>query len=67
MKVWKDLLEGLQVSLRGTGRGGAKNAQRRGNIMTRAYCRVLKAAEEARIDVLSHSGRGMGGHVREAG
>jgi hypothetical protein len=40
MTVAKDLLQGI-------GLGGAKNAQRRGNIMTRADGRVLKVADEA--------------------
>jgi predicted TIM-barrel fold metal-dependent hydrolase len=66
MKASKELLEGLQVSLRGIGLGGAKNAQRRGSILARAYCNILKATEEARIDVFSHSGKGRGGHVRKA-
>jgi predicted TIM-barrel fold metal-dependent hydrolase len=66
MEVAKDLFLGLQVSFRGIGLGGAENAQRHGNIRTRAYGRVLKATEEAGVDVLSHSGKGKGGHVREA-
>jgi hypothetical protein len=67
MKVAKDLLHGLQVSVCGIGLGGAKDAQLRGNIRTRTNGRVLKAAEEAGIDVLSHSGKGRGGHVCHAG
>jgi hypothetical protein len=60
MKVSKYLLQVMQVSLHGNGTGGAKNAQRRGSIGTRAEYRVLKAAEEAMVDVLSHSGKGRG-------
>jgi hypothetical protein len=67
MKVAKDLLQGMQVSVRGIGMGGAKDAQLRGNIRTRTDGRVLKAAEEARIDVLRNSGKGRGGHVCHAG
>jgi hypothetical protein len=44
MEVSKCVLRGLQVSLREIGMGGAKDAQRRGNIGTRAYCRVLETA-----------------------
>jgi hypothetical protein len=36
MEVSKDLLDGVHVNLRGIGMGGAKNAQRSGNTMTRA-------------------------------
>jgi hypothetical protein len=67
MEISKDLVEDLHANLRGIGMGGAKSAQRRGNIRTRGDCRVLKAAEEAGVDVLSHAGKGRGGHVRKAG
>jgi hypothetical protein len=67
MEEAKDLLQGSHVSLRGFGLGRAKDIQRRGNISTRANGRVLKAAEEAGIDILSHSGKGRGGHVCETG
>jgi hypothetical protein len=46
MKVSKDLLQGVQVSASGGCLGGAKIAQRRGNIGTRAYGRVLKTAQK---------------------
>jgi hypothetical protein len=36
-------------------------------IGTRAHCRVLKTAEEAGVNVISHPGKGRGGHVRDAG
>jgi hypothetical protein len=40
MEVLKDLFESLQVCVRGGRLGGAKDAQRRGNIGTRANGRV---------------------------
>jgi hypothetical protein len=45
--------------------GGAKDAQRRTNIRTRASCRVLKAVDEGGVDVLSHSCEEEGVHVCE--
>jgi hypothetical protein len=61
------LFQGMQVSLRGICMGGAKYTQRRGNIGTRADCRVLKVAEEAEVEILSHLVKGRGVHVCEAG
>jgi hypothetical protein len=52
MKVSKDLFQSPQVCVRGGGLGGAEDAQRRGDIGTRADGRVL----EAGVDVLGHPG-----------
>jgi hypothetical protein len=61
MEVANHLLQGMPVSLRRMCQGGAKDAQRRSNIMTYADCRVLKVAEEAWVDVLSLSCEGRRG------
>jgi hypothetical protein len=67
METSEYLLEGMQVSVRGGCLGGAKDAQRRGNIGARADGRVLEAAHEDGVDVLGHPGKGGGSHVSEAG
>jgi hypothetical protein len=46
------------VCVRGGCLGGAKDAQCRGNIGTRANGRVLETAYEAWVDVLGHPGKG---------
>jgi hypothetical protein len=56
MEVSKDLFHSLLVCVRGGGMGGAEDAQRRGDIGTRADGRVLETAHEAWVDVLGHSG-----------
>jgi hypothetical protein len=58
MEVSKDLFQSLHVCVRGGGLGGAEDAQRRGDIGTRAYGRVLETAKEARVDVLGYPGEG---------
>jgi hypothetical protein len=67
MEVSKDLFESLHVCVRGGCLGGAENAQRRGEIGTRAYGRVLETAHETRVDVLGHAGEGWRRHVLESG
>jgi hypothetical protein len=51
----------MHVSVHGGCLGGAKDAQRRGDIGTRANGRVVETAQEARVDVLSHPGKEEGG------
>jgi hypothetical protein len=58
MGVSKEVLQGLKVIVRGGCLGGAKDAQRRGNIGTRANGRVLETAQKAGVDVLGHPGEG---------
>jgi hypothetical protein len=59
MEIAKDFLQGLEVGLRWMGVGGARSAQCRGNIGTRADCRVLKSTEKVGVDFLSHPGEGI--------
>jgi hypothetical protein len=67
MDVAKYLFQRLHVGVRGGCLGGAEDAQRRGNIGTRAYGRVLEVAQCNGVDVLGHSGKGGRSHVREFG
>jgi hypothetical protein len=67
MEVPEYLFQGIQMSVRRGCLGGAKDAQRRGNIGARADGRVLETAHETWVDVLGHPGKGGGGHVCEAG
>jgi hypothetical protein len=59
MDVSKYLLQSMQVGVRGRCLCGAKNAQRRGNMGTRANGRVLETAREAGVDVLGHPVKGV--------
>jgi hypothetical protein len=58
MEVSKHLFHSMHVCVRGGCLGGAEDAQRRGDIGTRANGRVLETAQEIGVDVLGHPGEG---------
>jgi hypothetical protein len=66
MEISEYLLEGVRVSVRGRCMGGAKNAQRRENIKARGDGCVHETAQEARVDVHCHPGKGGGMCARPA-
>jgi hypothetical protein len=58
MEVSNDPFHGMHVCVRGGCLGRANDAQRRGNIVTRANGRVLETAHDTGVDVLGHPGKG---------